>query len=138
VTITVLPDAIAAMLKGGMPAVMKHVRIDGDAEFAATLAKLAEHVRWDPEDDLSRFFGDAAAYRIGRTVRTVADYVQRASRGLLGSVAEYWLDEQPQLVRHRSVDTFTRDLAELRDDAQRLEKRLERLEKRLSAHGDRT
>jgi len=138
VTITVLPDAIAAMLRGGMPAMMKHVRIDGDAEFAATLGKLAEHVRWDPEEDLARLFGDAAAHRLGRTARTVADYVQRASRGLLGSVTEYWLDEQPQWVRHRAVDAFTRDLAELRDDAQRLEKRLERLEKRLSSHGDRT
>lgn len=138
VTITVLPDAIAAMLQGGMPAVMKHVRIEGDAEFAATLGKLAEHVRWDPEEDLSRLLGDAAAHRLGRTARTVADYVQRASRGLLGSITEYWLDERPQWVRHRAVESFTRDLAELRDDAERLEKRLERLEKRLSSHGDRT
>lgn len=138
VTITVLPDAIAAMLQGGMPAAMKHVRIEGDAEFAATLGKLAEHVRWDPEEDLARLVGDAAAHRVGRTARTVADYVQRASRGLLGSVAEYWLDERPQWVRHRAVESFTHDVAELRDDAQRLEKRLERLEKRLSSLGDRT
>ncbi|MCY0387322.1 sterol-binding protein [Robbsia sp. Bb-Pol-6] len=128
VTITVLPDAVAAVLRGGPAAAMKHVRIAGDAEFAAVLGQLAENLRWDPEEDLARWLGDAPAYRIARTARAVAGHAQRASRGLLESVAEYLLDENPQLVRHRMVEDFGREVAVLREDAERLEKRLDRLE----------
>lgn len=129
VTITVQPDAIAAMVQGGVPAVMKHVRIGGDAEFAATLGKLAEHLRWDPEEDLAQWVGDAPAYRLAQTARSVVGHANRAATGLLGSLAEYLLDERPVLVRRAAVETFARDLAALRDDAERLEKRLERLER---------
>ena len=38
VTISVPLDALPAFLQGGQGAVMKHVRIEGDAEFAQTLA----------------------------------------------------------------------------------------------------
>jgi len=138
VTITVLPDAISAVLQGGVAAAMKHVRIGGDAEFAATLGKLAEHLRWDPEEDLARVFGDAPAYRLARTARSALAHAERASKGLLGSLVEYLVDEKAYLVRHRAVETFTRHVGELRDDAERLEKRLERLERRLSSvRGDR-
>ncbi|MGI4857245.1 MAG: ubiquinone biosynthesis accessory factor UbiJ [Janthinobacterium lividum] len=137
VTITVLPDALAAVLQGGPAAAMKHVRIAGDAEFAATLGKLAENLRWDPEEDLARWFGDAPAYRIVRTTRAVVEHAHRASRGLLDSVADYLLDENPQLVRHRVVEAFGRDVAALREDTERLEKRLERLEQGARTAGGR-
>lgn len=137
VTITVLPDALAAVFRGGPAAAMKHVRIAGDAEFAATLGKLAENLRWDPEEDLARWFGDAPAYRIARTARSLAGHAQRASRGLLDAVADYLLDENPQLVRHRVVEAFGRDVALLREDTERLEKRLARLEQGVRAAGDR-
>ena len=65
VTISVPLDALPAFLQGGQAAVMKHVRIEGDAEFATTIAKLAEHLRWEPEEDLARVIGDAPAHRIG-------------------------------------------------------------------------
>lgn len=137
VTITVLPDAVAAVVQGGPTAAMKHVRIAGDAEFAATLGKLVENLRWDPEEDLARWFGDAPAYRITRTARALAGHAQRASRGLLESVAEYLLDENPQLVRSRAVSAFGRDVAVLREDVERLEKRLDRLEHGARAAGGR-
>ena len=72
VTVSVPRDALPAFLQGGQAAVMKHVKIEGDAEFATTIAKLAEHLRWEPEEDLARVIGDAPAYRIGAVVRTVA------------------------------------------------------------------
>lgn len=137
VTITVLPDAVAAVFRGGPAAAMKHVRIAGDAEFAATLGKLAENLRWDPEEDLAHWFGDAPAYRIARTARSLAGHAQRASRGLLDAVADYLLDENPQLVRHRVVDAFGRDVATLREDTERLEKRLARLEQDAATAGGR-
>jgi ubiquinone biosynthesis protein UbiJ len=128
VTIAVPLDALPAFLQGGQAAVMKHVRIEGDAEFATTLAKLAEHLRWDPEEDLSRVIGDAPAHRVGRIARTVQEQTRRTSRNVLDSVAEYLLDERPQLVRKSALDAFNAELSRARDALARVEKRIERIE----------
>jgi ubiquinone biosynthesis protein UbiJ len=135
VTLSVPTDAAPAFLQGGQAAVMKHVRIEGDAEFATTIAKLAEHLRWEPEEDLARVIGDGPAHRIGSTVRLVGEQARRSGRNLLDSVAEYLLDEQPQLVRRSALDTFNAELSIARDALARVEKRIERLEQKAEARG---
>lgn len=129
VSIAVPLDAVPAFLQGGQAAVMKHVRIEGDAEFATTLAKLAEHLRWDPEEDLARVIGDAPAHRVGLIARTVQEQARRTSRNLLDSVAEYLLDERPQLVRKSALDAFNAELSRARDALARVEKRIEKIER---------
>jgi ubiquinone biosynthesis protein UbiJ len=135
VSIAVPLDSLPAFLQGGQAAVMKHVRIEGDAEFATTLAKLAEHLRWDPEEDLSRVIGDAPAHRVGIIARTMQQQAQRTGRNLLDSVAEYLLDERPQLVRKSALDAFNAELSHTRDALARVEKRIERMEQGQSARG---
>lgn len=130
VSVTLADGAVPAFLRGGQAAVMKHVKIEGDAEFAAQLAKLAEHLRWEPEEDLARLIGDEPAYRVASLARTVFGQATRAGRNLLESLTEYWLDEDPQIVRHASLSAFEADLREARDALARLEKRVERLETR--------
>ncbi|WP_321794326.1 SCP2 domain-containing protein [Caballeronia sp. J97] len=129
VTIAVPIDALPAFLQGGQAAVMKHVRIEGDAEFATTLAKLAEHLRWDPEEDLARVIGDAPAHRAGLIARAVQEQAQRTGRNLLDTFTEYFLDERPQLVRKSALDAFNAELSKTRDALARAEKRIERIER---------
>jgi ubiquinone biosynthesis protein UbiJ len=128
VTIAVPLDALPVFLQGGQAAVMKHVRIEGDAEFATTLAKLAEHLRWDPEEDLARVIGDAPAHRVGLVARAVQEQAQRTGRNLLDTFTEYFLDERPQLVRKSALDAFNAELSRTRDALARVEKRIERIE----------
>ena len=59
-------DIAMALLKGDKPT----VRIEGDVQLAAEVNWLAEHVRWDIEDDLSRIVGDVPA-------RTLTQFVNR-------------------------------------------------------------
>jgi ubiquinone biosynthesis protein UbiJ len=40
------------------------VGIEGDVQLAAEVAWLVDNVRWDPEEDLSRLLGDAAAHTL--------------------------------------------------------------------------
>ncbi len=42
------------------------VKVEGDAQFAADVAWLAENLRWDVEHDLARFVGDAPAHELVR------------------------------------------------------------------------
>ncbi len=130
VALAIGPDALPAFMQGGQAAVMKHVKIEGDAEFATQLAKLAEHLRWEPEEDLAKLIGDAPAYRAGQIVRSAGEHALRAGRNLRDSIAEYLLDENPQLVRRAALDAFNAELARARDALARVEKRIERLEQR--------
>ena len=129
VTIKVEAGAAPAFLSGGQAGAMRHVRIEGDAEFATALGYLAEHLRWEPEEDLSRLIGDAGAHRAAGLARDLAERARRTGRNLIESVAEYLLDEDPQLVRRGELDALTQTLTRTRDDVARVEKRLERLER---------
>jgi ubiquinone biosynthesis accessory factor UbiJ len=129
VTIAVPLDALPAFMQGGQGAVMKHVRIEGDAEFATTLAKLAEHLRWEPEEDLARVIGDAPAHRLGMIARSAHEQARRTGRNLLDSFTEFFLDERPQLVRKSALEAFNAELSKARDALARVEKRIERIER---------
>jgi ubiquinone biosynthesis protein UbiJ len=74
------PWAIAqAVLGGDKPA----VRIDGDVQLAAEVNWLADHVRWDLEDDLARIVGDVPAHALGMAARSAGD----ALRQFIGKTA---------------------------------------------------
>jgi ubiquinone biosynthesis protein UbiJ len=133
VTITVEAGAAPAFLSGGQAGAMRHVRIEGDAEFATALGYLAEHLRWEPEEDLAQLIGDAGAHRAAAFAREIAGRARRTGRNLLESVAEFLLDEDPQLVRRSELETLAVDLTRARDDVARLEKRIERLEREAPA-----
>ena len=65
-----------AVVKGKKPT----VRIEGDVQLAADLNWLAEHVRWDVEEDLSRIVGDVAAHTLCETARNAAQALQKFVR----------------------------------------------------------
>lgn len=63
------PLALAqCLLRGEKPA----VRIEGDVQLAAEVNWLAEHVRWDIEEDLARLMGDVPAHTLSRMAQTLA------------------------------------------------------------------
>lgn len=68
------PLAIAqAVLRGDKP----EVRIDGDVQLAAEVNWLADHVRWDVEDDLARIVGDVPAHTLGMAARSLGDALRQ-------------------------------------------------------------
>lgn len=59
------------------------VAVEGDAAFAADLAWLAEHLRWDVEEDLARAIGPGPAHEVTRLARQLRDALQPATQGLV-------------------------------------------------------
>jgi ubiquinone biosynthesis protein UbiJ len=59
------------------------VEIQGDVQLAAEIGWLADNLRWDVEEDLSRLFGDAVAHRIASAGRMLV----QALRGFLQQAA---------------------------------------------------
>ena len=61
-------DLAQGALRGDKPA----VRIEGDVALAGDLQWLADHLRWDAEEDLARFLGDVPANLLASLGRRVA------------------------------------------------------------------
>ena len=111
---------------------VRNVRIEGDAELAQLLGRLVREVRWDAEDDLARWVGDIAAHQLVRNAKSFHAYALDASQRLTETLTAFLLDEDPMLVRREALDGWATEVARLRDDCARLEKRLEHLERPLS------
>ncbi|WP_085318072.1 ubiquinone biosynthesis accessory factor UbiJ [Derxia lacustris] len=105
-------------------ALLRHVHIEGEADFANTLGLLLRHVRWDAEDDLARVIGDAAAYRLMSSGRKAGATLRDGARRVAANLAEYLTEERPVLVPRARLDALRADLAALQADADRLGARL--------------
>jgi ubiquinone biosynthesis accessory factor UbiJ len=128
------PNVTIRMKLSDLPLMMQnrerafsYVQVEGDAEFANAVSQVSQGVRWEAEDDLARLVGDIAARRIVSGARAVFDAAQTTRRKLEENVAEYFLEEQPLLVRPQAVAEFSAGVTELRDDVERLAKRIDRL-----------
>jgi ubiquinone biosynthesis protein UbiJ len=108
----------------------RNLRLSGDAEFAQALGAVLENLKPEPEEELSRFVGDAAAVRIVGFVRALAEQIRQGGERLAATAADYFVAENPLLAARAEVERFARAVTELRDDVERLAKRVERLERR--------
>lgn len=109
-------------------AAYREVAAEGDADLAADVAHLFRHLRWDVEEDLSRVLGDVLAHRLVEGGTALAHWPAQAAAGLAAMLAEYAREEEPLLPKREEVARFLADVDTLRDDVERLEKRIERLE----------
>lgn len=103
----------------------RDVRLQGDAEFAQALSFVLQNLRPEPEEELSRFVGDAAATRIVGFLRLSASHWRQLAERMLDNAANYVVTENPMVVGRDEVATFVQDVARLRDDVARLEKRID-------------
>lgn len=133
VTISVPLAELPIALPGGTNALLNAVHIDGNAEMADALGFVFRNLRWDVEEDLSRFVGDVVAHRMADTARALKGAHERALQSLAGNLSEYFVEEQELLVTHDTANRFEETLRELRDGVARLEKRIDRLRERASA-----
>ena len=106
-----------------------YVKIEGDAEFANAISQLSKGLRWDAEHDLEKILGPVLATRLVAGARDALDFVRTGQQKLAENVAEYFLEEQPLLIRPANLLDYSAGVTRMRDDVERLAKRLARLEK---------
>jgi ubiquinone biosynthesis accessory factor UbiJ len=108
------------------------VEVEGDAALAGAITRVLGTLRWDVEEDLSRLIGDIAAHRVVKTGQAVAHWQRAAGENLARSLGEYVTEERPLVAGREALRAFAQAVDELRDDTERLEKRIERLVRELS------
>jgi ubiquinone biosynthesis protein UbiJ len=86
-----------------------------------------QKLRPEPEEELARFVGDAAAVRIVALLRAALAGAREAGSRLAVQAADYLVVENPMLVSRQEMTGFAADVARLRDDVERLAKRVDLL-----------
>jgi ubiquinone biosynthesis protein UbiJ len=128
-----VPDAVATVSPSALFDLLArqnlhdHVELTGDAAFAAAVAGVLQELRWDVEEDLSHLVGDIPAHRFAQTGRSFFDWHKQALLSIAAGAAEYWTEEQPLLATRAAVEQFVREVDALREDVERVEKRIDRL-----------
>ncbi len=131
-TVTI-PLPIALRLLANDEAAHTLVALEGDTELAAALAKVLRQMRWDYEEDLSQLIGDIPSHQLAKFGRNTVSGVKRQTLNVAQMVSEYWQEEQPLIAKKRHVENFVKEVDTLREDVERLEKRLEKLKSLLPA-----
>ncbi|MGD9944989.1 MAG: hypothetical protein AB7L76_03105 [Burkholderiaceae bacterium] len=99
-------DAGFALLRRGPRGLSQFLKIDGDAMLAAALADVAEHARWDLEEDASRVLGDALAHRLGRGASALRDSASDLRRRAESATAGALTGEQSPLLGRDRLDAM--------------------------------
>jgi ubiquinone biosynthesis protein UbiJ len=129
----VSPEALSALAGGPgnlREQAMKSVKITGDADLAQLLGRLAGQIRWEYEEDLAHFIGDAPANFAVRQGKKFISAGKSAASDLLENVVEYISEERKVLLNKRDFMIRKNELNTLRDAVDRVEKRIQLLERK--------
>ncbi len=105
----------------------REVQLGGNAALAREVLAIAQNLRWDVEEDLSRVFGDIAAHRMVQAAQELRRWQRATADNFARSAVAYWTEEQPLIARRADVERFNREVDALRDDVARFDKRIGRL-----------
>jgi ubiquinone biosynthesis protein UbiJ len=109
------------------------MRIEGDAELARRLQRLAERFDPDWQQPFTAVFGDVLGVQIANGVAAALRQARTGGRKLAETAAEYLTEESRDVVPRAELDAFHDDVDTLRDDAERLAARIARLQKSIAA-----
>lgn len=119
--------------EGTMP--VGQVRISGDAELARRLQKIVQRYEPDIEEAFAKVFGDVLGVQIARALKRGLDWSRESARTVLQDTAEYLGEESRDVVPKAELAQFLDEVDALRDDVERLERRIARTRGRLPTGG---
>ncbi len=124
------PAALLRMLgrmRRGDASFGDEVRLSGDIAVLETMRDAFRRLDVDLEELLSRFVGDIAAHEMGRAARAVLSWGENLRQTLLADTGEYLVEELRVSPPRHELDDFAAEVDRIRDDVERIEKRIARL-----------
>lgn len=106
------------------------LRIEGDADLARRLQRLAERFDPDWQQPFAAVFGDVIGVQVANAVAGALRHARGAAGALATNAAEYVTEESRDVVPRAELDAFHDDVDTLRDDVERLAARVARLQVR--------
>ena len=104
------------------------LRLEGDAELARRLQRLAERFDPDWQQPFVRVFGEVLGVQIANGVAAALRQARISGAKFAESAAEYVTEESRDVVPRAELDAFHDDVDTLRDDVARMAARIARLQ----------
>jgi ubiquinone biosynthesis accessory factor UbiJ len=119
-----IPPSLALRLLANDTDAKSYIRVDGDTHLATEVSKVLQNMRWDIEEDISKVVGDIGAYKISQVTQKTLETGKKQAINLAEMLAEYWQEEKNILAKKTHVESFNSAVDELKNDVDRLEKRI--------------
>lgn len=103
------------------------LRIEGDADLARRLQRLAERFDPDWQQPFASVFGDVVGVQIANALRAGLRHARDAGGAFASNAAEYVTEESRDVVGRDELNAFHDDVDRIRDDVERLAVRIARL-----------
>ena len=103
------------------------LRIEGDADLARRLQRLAERFDPDWQQPFAAVFGDVLGVQIANAMRAALRHARDAGSAFAANAAEYVTEESRDVVGRDELNAFFDDVDVLRDDVERIAVRVARL-----------
>jgi len=124
-----LPGLLGASADDGHAAPGR-LRIEGDAELAQQLQRLATRFDPDWQRPFAAVFGDVLGVQVANAVAAALRQARTLGAGFAGSAAEYVVEESRDVVGRDELNAFHDDVDAVRDDVERVAARIARLQAR--------
>ncbi|MGJ7903248.1 ubiquinone biosynthesis accessory factor UbiJ [Lysobacter sp. 1R34A] len=125
-----LPNLLGAGDERAAP--VGKLRIEGDADLARRLQRLAERFDPDWQQPFTAVFGEVIGVQVANTLAGALRHARDAAGALAGNLAEYVTEESRDVVPRDELNAFHDDVDRLRDDVERAAARVTRLRDRAS------
>lgn len=109
------------------------IKLKGSSAPLIELQKIVRHLEIDWEEPLADIVGDAAAYRIGQSLRELGRWGAKVPKSLARQVEEFIFEEARLTPSRLEYDDFVDDLANLHNGIERAKAKLDRLIARAAA-----
>lgn len=122
-----LPALLGKGMRNDSAPPVGKLRIEGDADLARRLQRLAERFDPDWQRPFAAVFGDVVGVQIANALRASLRHARDAGGALLANAAEYVTEESRDVVGRDELNAFHDDVDTLRDDVERMGARVGRL-----------
>jgi ubiquinone biosynthesis protein UbiJ len=129
VTVSGVPFSLMNLFfsKNTLPAAHPDIHIQGDMGVIHHLSDILRGLQIDWEAQLARVLGDIPAHKINRLFTHAQHYAQERLHSLQANCSEYLQEETRVLPAATEIIFFMNQIDHIRDDLERLEKRVQRL-----------
>ncbi|NCW89814.1 MAG: hypothetical protein EBV73_04600 [Rhodocyclales bacterium] len=120
-------NAASLFMSHGRQGVIKAAKIRGNIDLANALNEVMDQIRPDPEAFLASKIGDIAAHRVMGFAQAFKQGAEQLVMRLKDQFTEHVAEGQSVIVPTPEVRAFMDDVNTLRNDAARLQQRIDRL-----------
>ncbi len=106
---------------------MQDLNITGDVELGQRFHLLLREIDIDWEEHLSKITGDVIAHQLGNFARGAKQFCANTRKSMQANISEYLHEESRHLPPREELEDFYSDVSQIRNDVERIVRRMEKL-----------